>query len=390
MNKKVLFSASLFHALNDAATVVAPMAFPILYNQHSLITSYSQMGILSNFGLLTTICIQILVVVLADKIEYKTLLFVSFVGISGSLVLMTYSSSFMLLLLFFMLMRVFTSFYHPIGIAWVSKTNPSQGMDFAMGIQSGSGNFGVFAAFITAGYIAQRSDWRQPLILWAIIGAVLGFISFWAVRRTSSRGEELRKAGFASWMATLKQVKPYIFGLIYGGFCWAVTISFAPSLLNHKFQIPIGRTGLYLGLWMGLGTVINYFYGALSRWLGRFTITLCALTGGSVCLLIIGFVPKKGIVLPAFILYGAFLFLTYPSLQSWVGSTVDKAHQAQAFSLTSNIQMFSGAMTALGAGFLSDKYGIQSPFMFIGLLGILIAGYYLGKGPRFLKGDQAP
>ena len=42
-------------------------------------------------------------------------------------------------------MRVFTSFYHPIVIAWVSKSRAGSGreLDDAMGIQSGSGNLGV-------------------------------------------------------------------------------------------------------------------------------------------------------------------------------------------------------------------------------------------------------
>ncbi len=389
MKKKVLVSASLFHSLNDAATVVAPMAFPILYSQRSLITSYSQMGILSNLGLIVTIFVQVMVVTLADRVEYKTLLFVSFAGISASLVLITFSSSFALLLVFYLLMRVFTSFYHPIGIAWVSKTNPSQGLDFAMGVQSASGNFGVFVVFVLGGYIAQKFSWKTPINLWAALVVLLGLASFWFVRKISTKGEELRQGGLSSWLVTLNQIKPYLLGFIYGGFCWATTISFAPSLLNHRFQIPMGKTGLYLGIWMALGTLVNYVYGTWSRWLGRFNVTLCGLFGGSACLLLIGFAPRKEIVLPAFILYGAFLFLTYPSLQSWVGSTVPRAHQSQAFSLASNVQMLSGAMTVLCAGFLSDRFGIHTSFLLIGFLGALIAFYYLARRSHFLANDRA-
>ncbi len=389
MKKNVLVSASLFHSLNDAATVVAPMAFPILYSQRSLITSYSQMGVLSNLGLLITIFVQVLVVTLADRVEYKTLLFVSFAGISASLVLITFSSSFALLLVFYLLMRVFTSFYHPIGIAWVSKTNPSQGLDFAMGVQSASGNFGVFVVFILAGYLSQRFGWKVPINFWAVLVVALGLASFWAVRKTSTKGKELKKGGLASWLETLKQIRPYLLGFIYGGFCWATTVSFAPSLLNHRFKIPMGKTGLYLGIWMALGSLVNYVYGVWSRWLGRFNVTLCGLFGGSLCLMLIGFAPRKEIVLPAFILYGAFLFLTYPSLQSWVGSTVPRSHQAHAFSLASNVQMLSGALTVLGAGFLSDHFGIHTSFLLIGFLGALIALYYLARRRHFLATDRA-
>jgi len=47
MKNKVLFSASLFHALNDAATVTVPMIFPLLYTQQFIIKKYFHIGILS-------------------------------------------------------------------------------------------------------------------------------------------------------------------------------------------------------------------------------------------------------------------------------------------------------------------------------------------------------
>jgi len=37
MKKRILISASLFHALTDAATIVTPTIFPILYSQAFLI-----------------------------------------------------------------------------------------------------------------------------------------------------------------------------------------------------------------------------------------------------------------------------------------------------------------------------------------------------------------
>ena len=42
---------------------------------------------------------------------------------------------------------------------------------------------------------------------------------------------------------------------------WSVTIYYAPSLLNHKYGVPMGRTGLFLALWIGLGTITGYGYG---------------------------------------------------------------------------------------------------------------------------------
>ncbi|MGB2845322.1 MAG: hypothetical protein WBC02_10745, partial [Candidatus Aminicenantaceae bacterium] len=126
MKKKVLFSASIFHALNDAASVTVPMVFPLLYSQQFIIKKYFHIGILCNLGLLVTFLFHIILVNVSNKFEYKHMLLVSYLGICLSLVLMTFSSVFTSFLLIYLAMRAFNSFYHSIGVAWVSKTHPSQ------------------------------------------------------------------------------------------------------------------------------------------------------------------------------------------------------------------------------------------------------------------------
>jgi len=384
MKKRILLSASLFHLLNDAATVIVPMIFPLLYSQQFIIKKYFQIGILSNLALLVTFLFQILIASISDKVEYRHMLFCSYAGICLSMAFITLSSSFASLLFIFLTMRAFTSFYHPIGVAWVSKSHPSQAIDFAMGIQSGSGNLGVFIAFISSGYLAQNFNWKIPLLVWAAACFFLGSMSFLSVRRVSSREEEVIKPDFASWIETLKSLRLYIPGFAFGGACWAITVYYAPSLLNHKFIVPLGQTGLYLAFWIGLGTVITYFFGFLSRKFGRFKVSLFSIFGATLFLFLLGAAPLKEVAAASLLFYGTFLFLIYPSFQSSVGNEVPAKNQALAFSLTANVQMIGGAIVALIAGFLSDKFGINSPFLLLAVLGAFVFIFYL-----FLKPSPA-
>jgi len=383
MKKKVLFSASLFHALNDAATVTVPMIFPLLYNQQFIIKKYFHIGILSNLGLLVTFIFQIIIANASHKYEYKTILLLSYLGISLSLALMTISTAFASFLIIYLTMRIFNSFYHSIGIAWVSKTHPSQGMDFAMGIQSGTGNLGVLIAFVSSGFLAQSLGWRVPLYVWAVAGFILGSISFLTVRRISTKSEDVFKPDFSSWMETLKNIKIYIPGFAFGGACWGTTVFFAPSLFNHRFEIPLGQTGLYLAAWIGIGTVMTYSFGFLSRKFGRLRISLFSFSGATVFLFLLGFAPVAELALVSLFLFGMFLFLVYPGFQSFVGNEVPAKNQAQAFSLSANVQMLSGALVVLIDGVLSDKFGINTPFIFLGGLGVFISFFYLSKS-RYL------
>jgi MFS family permease len=384
MKKQILLSASLFHALNDAATVVTPMIFPILYSQRFLISNYAQIGLLSNLGLVVSFVFQFYVVHLSCRYEYRRLMLLSLLGICAATALVPFATSFASLLLFFLLLRLFTTFYHPVVIAWISTSRAGSGreLDDAMGIQSGSGNVGVLLAFLSVGYLAQRWSWKTPLFVWTGLALALGILGLRAIRGVSSRNETAPELSAASWWKSLVGIKRYVPGFFFGGVGWSVVIYYAPSLLNHKFLIPMGATGLYLAFWIGLGIVTGYGYGIWSRRFGRRNVFLLSLIGAVAALFVIGLAGQKALAVAGLIAYGGFLLMTYPSLHTFVGSAVPTAGQRLAFSWVSNIQMLSGAVVSLLSGFLSDRFGIQAPFIFTGILSLAIFVFYLTRKPE--------
>ncbi len=385
MKKKILLSASVFHALTDAATVITPTVFPILYSQGFLISRYSQIGLLSNLGLFTTLILQFLAVRLSFRHEYRRLLFFSGLGICAATALVPMARTFLGLTAAFLLLRAATSFYHPVIIAWVSKSRQGTGreLDDAMGIQSGSGNIGVVLAYLSVGFLAQSLGWRASLFIWAGLGLILVMLGTLSLRGVSSSNDERPPQGAASWARSLRAIRRFVPGFFFGGMGWSVTVYYAPSLLNHKFGIPMGRTGLYLALWMGLGTITGFGYGVWSRRFGRKNVFLASLGGAAACLFLIGLSPHRTPAVLALVAFGGFLLMTYPSLHTFVGSTVPVAGQTQAFSWVSNIQLISGALVSLVSGFLSDALGINFPFILTGVLTIGVLLFYLPRSDDF-------
>ncbi|MDH7493644.1 MAG: MFS transporter [Candidatus Saccharicenans sp.] len=385
MKQRILLSASLFHALTDAATIVTPTIFPILYSQAFLIKKYSQIGLLSNLGLITTILIQFWVVTLSFRYEYRYLMLASGLGISLANFLIPLSPSFTVLILLFILLRGFTSFYHPVVIAWISRSRSGLGreLDDAMGIQSGSGNLGVLLAFVTTGYLAQHLGWKVPLYIWAVVGLVITATGVSVINKISSQKAAKPDLSARNWLQVLKKVSHLLPGFFFGGMGWSVTVFYAPSLLHNNFNIPMGQTGVYLALWIGLGTITGYLYGFWSRKFGRKRVFLTSLAGATACLLVIGFSLSRSLSVAALLLFGGFLLMTYPSLHTFVGSTVRDEDQTQAFSWISNIQMVSGAVISLISGFLSDLLNIRFPFILAGVLSLAVFIFYLPKDDRY-------
>jgi len=302
--------------------------------------------------------------------------------------LIPFARTFAVLLLLFLLLRIASSFYHPVMIAWISKSRAGSGkeLDDAMGIQSGSGNLGVILAYLTVGFMAQRWTWKTPLFAWSLFGLVLGAVGLLILRGVSSKADVRPSLSPSSWARSLRGIKRYIPGFFFGGMGWSVTIFYAPSLLNHRFGVPMGRTGLILALWVGLGTITGAGYGVWSRRFGRKRVFLTSLGGAMVSLFLIGFARHQGLAIAGLVAFGGFLLMTYPSLHTFVGSTVPESGQTQAFSWVSNIQLLSGAVISLGAGFLSDAVGIQFPFVLAAVLTLAVFLFYLPRGPEFFGG----
>ena len=101
----------------------------------------------------------------------------------------------------------------------------------------------------------------------------------------------------------------------------------------------------------------------------------------------IGLAPGRWVAVAGLLVFGVFLLMTYPSLHTFVGSGVPHHDQTQAFSWVSNIQILSGALVALLAGLLSDRFGIRAPFLLASALAAACFLYYsLPRGARALSG----
>lgn len=77
------------------------------------------------------------------------------------------------------------------------------------------------------------------------------------------------------------------------------------------------------------------------------------------------------------------MLMTYPSLHTFVGSSVNEKEQTLAFSWVSNIQLISGAIITLISGFLSDLVNIRFPFALTGTFALAIFLFYWPKKEKY-------
>ncbi len=375
IKRKVLSTVVLHHLCNDASVVALPAIFPLLYNEGSLIRNYSDIGTTILIGLGVAVVFQLIIGHNVKRRHYRCCLALDALTVGISLLLMTLAHNYIMLVVFFIGVRIGTSVYHPVGISWISSTFKGPNLDRAMGTQSAFGDIGVLSAFISTGFLAQYFGWRTPLLIWGIVNLVAVGIGLSISRGTEEPAPPPESEERVSWLETIGKLRSFMPIIILGGMAWGVTLGYAPSLFNHKLGISMSSTGIILSCWMAAGTVSSFLYGKISNLLGRHLTITIAYIVIVVTTLTLGLSGNTHLTIAAFVLYGMALFVTYPAILSFVGSTVDDKNRTAAFSLVSTIQILGNSTFAFVSGFLSDAYGINTPFILLGLATLLSVGY---------------
>jgi MFS family permease len=365
---------TLYHAVDDGMLASISAMFPILMKNGGFGLNYESIGLLTSIGLTVTVIFQLFTGRIGDIRDTRLLMTLGIMMMGITSFLLTLSWDFITLLTVVLLVRVGASFYHPIGIGWISKRYSGEALDRAMGYQSALGDTGVLVAFLTTGLIAMHWDWRAPFIMWGALNigaAVLGL----AMRYdTDTDVDRRQRAAKASVDVPLSKVsKGFRFALLplaISGAAYTITSNFGPLLGTDKFHLAPDVAGLVVALWIGSGVITAAFYGRISKAIGRKRSLLIAFTGVIVCSLVVGLSDNIIVVAVAMAAFGSFLFTTWPGLFSMISDATGKVRQGFIFGIIFAGQIVGGASIAYFAGLAAKVYGISVPFLMISALSI--------------------
>ena len=145
---RVVEALSTVHAANDGTVVLVPTLLPIAAQLFHF--GYLELGILVAAGYAVNVVVQPLVGRFYNQVEAGTLLACGIGVMAISTIIIAYSNSYASLLAGAVVLRIGSSFYHPVGPSIVSRVYSGTRVDHIMGIQSGFGDLGSFLMFLTA------------------------------------------------------------------------------------------------------------------------------------------------------------------------------------------------------------------------------------------------
>jgi len=118
---------------------------------------------------------------LGDKWSSTGMMSVFFLGTGTGMILTGLVSTPLQIGMALALTGLFSSIYHPVGIAWLVRHAVSRGM--ALGINGVFGSIGPGLAAITAGVLIEWFSWRAAFFVPGIVLVMTGIAFFWLVAR---------------------------------------------------------------------------------------------------------------------------------------------------------------------------------------------------------------
>ena len=118
---------------------------------------------------------------LGDKWSSTGMMSVFFLGTGTGMILTGLVSTPLQIGMALALTGLFSSIYHPVGIAWLVRHAVSRGM--ALGINGVFGSIGPGLAAVTAGVLIQWFSWRAAFIVPGVLLVLTGIAFFWLVAR---------------------------------------------------------------------------------------------------------------------------------------------------------------------------------------------------------------
>jgi FSR family fosmidomycin resistance protein-like MFS transporter len=376
---RILSIVSIYHALNDGAVSVIPILFPIFKDIYNL--NYTQIGTITSISLLVHLIAQLQIGRTADGKNFRTMLSLGVLLISISLLIITQTNGFFTLMVFLIFLRFSASFFHPIGVGWISRIFKNDKLDMAMGIQSGSADLGAFIALSTTLYITDIKNWDFPLYLWAIAAAItviIGMILTVNINENKlyvkkTKKKQKIKEIIQENLVILKRIKILIPAYMISGSAWGIIITYLPLLLVEKTNLSLAYVGLVVSIWIGLGSLISFCYGNIQKIIGRKNVIIFAYLIIGLMSLLLSFVTNIFVILLIMILLGITVFLTYPALFSFTSEVTHESIESGTFGLVFTLQLGGGTILLFSGGFLADLFTIGAPFIILGLPSLLLS-----------------
>jgi len=360
---------ALAHFSHHLLTALPIPLLPLIRDDFAL--NYTQSGlVISAFSLSYGIG-QLPAGWLADRIGPRLLITIGVCGVALAGLLVGLSQTYIMMIVFLVLMGVLGGGYHPAASPLLSISVEPKSRGRALGLHQTGGSASFFLAPPIAAAIAAVWGWRGPFITLAVATILLGtalyrFLGRWADRKTAEHRitSSYNEAPAAS--RRLHQLIPFIILSASTAAVIITTISFIPLFVVDHFGVAEEVAAALIAVFYSAGLWASPLGGYLADRLGYVPVVLamCFIAGPVIYLLnLVSYGLGIGTVL---VLIGMSMYVRMPASEAYIISHTPERRRSTMLSIYYFGGMEGGALLTPVMGYLIDQLGFYLSFTITG------------------------
>jgi len=359
----------LFALAHFSHHVLTALTVPLMpYIRDSFQLDYTQSGwVVSAFTLAYGIA-QLPSGWLADRLDTRILITLGISGVAAAGLLVGLSQSYVMMIVFLVLMGALGGGYHPSAPPLISRSVEPEKRGRALGYHNIGGSGSYFLTPIIGVAIAKAWGWRSSYIILAIPTMIIGLVLYLLIKKhTVSRNN----SGNLPTDAATTDTKPtgkssrltaFIVLSTFTSATLGATCAFIPLYLVDHFKLSEATAALYLSLVFSTGLYMNPIGGYLSDRFGSIPVilTICLLAGPLIFLLNI--VPSGPVIIVLLLAIGIIMSVRMPTSELFiVGETTDR-NRSTILGIYYFTAMEAGGILNPVMGRLIDRFGFYTSF----------------------------
>jgi MFS family permease len=304
---------------------------------------------------------------LADRIGPRMLITIGISGVALAGLLVGLSQSYIMMLVFLVLMGLLGGGYHPSASPTISASVEPRNRGRALGLHMIGGSASYFLAPLIAAAIAATWGWRSPFIGLAIPAIGLGILFYVLLGRRAAT-KEVEHGTINSHKqapSTPGRLRRLVSFLTLSTFTQALVssiISFIPLFLVDHLGISKEMAAASIALIYSSGFWAGILGGYLSDYLGRIPIILvtCFVAGPVIYLL--NLVSPGWSTAALLIIIGMIMYTRAPVSEAYIIDHTSERNRSTILGIYYFSQMEGSGVLTPAIGYLVDHFGFNTSF----------------------------
>ncbi len=370
-----LWLITLGHSLTHWYPATFYLLLPIIGKELGL--NYAEIGFVMTCQSLAGAFANVPGGVLVDTVGKKGVLMAfSLFWVGFPYLLMSFTHSYVMLLVCVALVGIGNSLWHPTAIPTLARQFPER-KGLVLSVHGMGGNAGDAIAPLVIGSLLGVLAWREVMVINVLPGIVVAAVLLMMLRATqfsaknktaAAPPEKQSLASYARGVIGLFRNKSLIILTTSSAFrsmTQNALLTFLPVFLAYEMGYSPFWTGACMFALQAAGFAASPLAGHMSDKVGRKGVMMTSMMMTAVVLLMMAVAGKS----PAFIFFiavlGFFLYAIRPVMQAWLLETTPKNMGGTSIGVLFGAQSLGASVAPLIGGLIADQYGLMATFYFL-------------------------